>query len=171
MQFNGKLNEVEVKEATRFVRPKGYKARMLLSYFRLIVYAVIVIAILYASFVQHAKIPPQVIGIRLAFLVALGIFSYVRYRKGTREAVAALDASLPDSLVVSAEGVRLEGPNGAQGFQPWASYSGFREGEHVVLLQRKEKGLYNVLPISAMGTSEREALRGMLGGYLPALGK
>ncbi len=95
----------------------------------------------------------------------------MRYRKGTREAVAALDASLPDSLVVSAEGVRLEGPNGAQGFQPWASYSGFREGEHVVLLQRKEKGLYNVLPISAMGTSEREALRGMLGGYLPALGK
>ncbi len=171
MQFQGKLNEVEVKEATRFIRPKGYGARMALSYTRLIIYAVIVVAILFASFVRHAHIPPQVLAIRVGLLLLIGGASYYRYRKGSREAVANLDASLPDSLTLSAEGVRLDGPNGAQGFQPWASYSGFREGVHVVLLQRKEKGLYNVLPISGLGSGERGALRGMLGNYLGPAGK
>lgn len=171
MQFSGKLNEVEVKEATRFVRPKGYKARMLVTYFRLIVYAIIVIAVLYASFVRHAHIPPEVIAIRLVFLVVIAGFAYVRYRKGSREAVAKLDATLPDTLQLDATGVQLDGPNGAKGFQPWGSYTGFREGQHVMLLQRKEAGMYNVLPISAMGEGERGALRGLLTSYLPALGK
>ena len=171
MQFQGKLNEVEVKEATRFIRPKGYGARMALSYTRLIIYAVIVVAILFSSFVRHAHIPPQVLAIRVGLLLLIGGASYYRYRKGSREAVANLDASLPDSLTLSAEGVRLDGPNGAQGFQPWASYAGFREGEHVVLLQRREKGLYNVLPISGLGTGERGTLRGMLGNYLGPAGK
>ncbi len=170
MQFQGKLNEVEVKEATRFIRPKGYGMRMAMSYTRLIIYAVIVIVILFSSFVRHAHIPPEVLAIRVVFLVLIGGASYYRYRKGSRDAVANLDASLPDSLLLSAEGVRLDGPNGAQGFQPWVSYSGFREGEHVVLLQRKEKGLYNVLPISGLGQGERDALRGMLGSYLTAVG-
>ncbi len=171
MRFHGKLNEAEIKEATRFVRPKGYARRMAFSYVRLIVYAVIVLAIVYASVVQHARIPPQFIAIRVAILLVIGGFSYVRYRKGTREAVENLDASLPDALLLSAEGVRMDGPNGAQGFQPWANYTGWREGEHVVLLQRKEKGLYNVLPVSGLGAAEREGLRGMLAGYLPRVGR
>ncbi len=171
MQFQGKLNEVEVKEATRFVRPKGYGRRMALSYLRLIIYAALVVAILYETFVRHAHIPPALLISRILILVLIAGASYYRYRKGSREAVATLDASLPDTLMLSSEGVRLEGPNGAHGFQPWGSYSGFREGEHVVLLQRKERGLYNVLPISALGGGEREALRGMLASYLPATGK
>ncbi len=171
MQFHGKLNEVEIKEATRFVRPKGYATRMAFSYIRLIAYAVIVIGIVYASVVQHARIPPQLIAIRVVILLVIGGFSYFRYRKGTREAVESLDASLPDALTLSAEGVRMDGPNGAQGFQPWLNYTGWREGEHVVLLRRKEKGLYNVLPVSGMGTAEREGLRGLLSGFLPKVVK
>ncbi len=171
MQFLGKLNEIEVKEAARFVRPKGYGARMALSYIRLIIYAAIVVYILYASVVQHARIPPALIAVRVGILLLLGGFSFYRYRKGSREAVANLDASLPDTLELSAEGVKLEGPNGAQGFQPWGSYSGFRQGEHVMLLQRKEKGLYSVVPTSALGTAGREVLRGMVSTYLPEVKK
>lgn len=171
MQFHGKLNEVEVKEATRFIRPKGYGARMTLSYLRLIIYAVIVLAILFESFIRHQHISPQILWTRVLILVIIGGASFYRYRKGSREAVAKLDASLPDSLTLSAEGVRLEGPNGAQGFQPWVSYSGFREGEHVVLLQRKDLGLYNVLPVSALTQTDRGALRGLLTSYLPPVGK
>ncbi len=171
MQFRGKLNEVEVKEATRFIRPKGYGARMALSYLRLIVYAGIVVAILFLSLVRHANIPPQVLYTRIGILVLLGGLSFYRYRRGSREAVAKLDASLPNSLTLAAEGVSLDGPNGAQGFQPWISYNGYQEGEHVVVLERKEKGLYNVLPVSSLGTNEREALRGMLASYLPKTGK
>ena len=121
--------------------------------------------------VQQSKNQTQLIAIRVAVLLIIGGFSYFRYRKGTREAVEALDASLPDALFLSAEGVRMDGPNGARGFQPWVNYTGWREGEHVVLLQRKEKGLYNVLPVSALGAAEREGLRGLLTGYLPKLAK
>ncbi len=171
MQFPGKLNEIEVKEATRFVRPKGYGRRMALSYLRLIIYAALVIAILFETFVRHAHVPPALLYSRILILVLIGGASYYRYRKGSREAVANLDASLPDALTLSPQGVRLEGPNGAQGFQPWVNYTGFREGEHVILLQRKEKGLYNVLPISNLGGGERENLWSMLGSYLPTVGK
>ena len=171
MLFQGKLNEVEVKEATRFIRPKGYGMRMALSYTRLLIYAVVVLVILFESFVRHQHIPPQVLGVRVLFLVIILGVSYYRYRKGSRDAVATLDASLPDTLTLSSEGVRLDGPNGAQGFQPWLSYSGFREGEHVVVLNRKDKGLYNVLPISTLPAGQREVLRGMLSGYLPAVEK
>ena len=171
MQFSGKLNEVEVKEATRFIRPTGYSLRMSLSYLRLVIYAAIVIWILYATFVRHAHIPPQLIISRVVILVIIGAYSLFRYRKGSRDAVAALDASLPDALTLSAEGVRLQGPNGAEGFQPWISYIGFREGDHVVLLQRKEKGLYNVLPVSGLEPAARGALLGLLSGHLPILTK
>ena len=167
MQFQGKLNEAEVKEATRFIRPKGYAMRMALSYLRLVIYAAIVAYILYESFVRHQHMPPSLLISRVVILVLIGGASWLRYRKGTRAAIEALDASLPDQLTLSAEGVRLEGPNGAQGFQPWQSYDTFSEGQHVVVLNRKEKGLYNVLAISAFGPAQRETLRGYLKNYLP----
>ena len=171
MQFSGKLNEAEVKEATRFVRPKGYARRQALTYVRLGIYAAIVLWILFATFVRHEHIRPSIIVTRVVFLVLIGVFAYLRYRRGSREAVANLDATLPDRLTLTAEGVRLEGPNGAEGFQPWASYMGYREGEHVVVLQRRELGLYNVVPVSALGAPEREQLKGLLGSYLSPVAK
>lgn len=167
MEFPGKLNAVEIKEATRFVRPKGYNARMAFSYVRMIVYAAIVVFVLFESFYRHAHIPRSVIVTRIVILlIIIGVF-YYRYRRGTRQAVANLDATLPDTLSLSTEGVRLNGPNGAQGFQPWASYTGFREGQHVVLLDRKEKGLYNVIAISALDPGQRQQLVGLLQSHLP----
>ncbi len=171
MQFPGKLSEAEIKEASRFIRPRGYALRMVLSYFRLILYSAVVLVILFQSFVRHQPIAPQVVIIRVLILVVIGGFSFYRYRKGTREAVATLDASLPDVLTLAASGVQLDGPNGAHGFQPWVNYAGFREGEHIVLLQRKHKGLYNVVPISALDSSEREGLRGLLSNHLEPLAK
>ncbi len=170
MDFSGKLNEVEVKEATRFIRPKGYQTRLILTYARLVVYAGVVFYVLFESFARHQRVPESVIVTRILLLVVLLGFFYFRYRKGSRQAVANLDASLPDTLSLSAEGVRLNGPNGAQGFQPWMSYKGYREGKHVVILDRKEQGLYNVLPISGLQEGDRHSLRGLLQNYLPAQG-
>jgi hypothetical protein len=167
MDFSGKLNEVEVKEATRFIRPKGYSARMAISYLRIVIYAAVVVFILYQSFGRHQHVPMGILVSRLVILVVLLVFVYVRYRRGSRQAVANLDASLPDTISLSAEGVRLNGPNGAQGFQPWVSYRGYREGQHVVVLDRKEKGLFNVLPISGLPEGDRHQLRGLLQNYLP----
>lgn len=167
MQFAGKLNEAEVREATRIIRPKGHGARMALSYGRLLLYALIVVFLLVASFLHHAKIPPAVIAIRIVILLLVGGLVYYRIRKASTDTVAKLDASLPDSINLEAGGVRLDGPYGAQSFQPWTAYSGFREGSHIVVLHRNEKGLYNVLPISSMSPPERESLRGLLQNYLP----
>jgi hypothetical protein len=167
MDFSGKLNEVEVKEATRFIRPKGYQTRMALTYARLVIYAGVVFYVLFESFARHRHIPESVIVTRIVLLVLLLGFFYFRYRKGSRQAVANLDASLPDTLSLSAEGVRLNGPNGAQGFQPWVSYKGYREGKHVVVMDRMEKGLYNVLPISGLQEGDRQNLHGLLQNYLP----
>ncbi len=171
MQFHGKLNEAEVREATRLIRPKGYAWHLALTNIRLVIYAVIVVAILWASITNHTKIPPAVLAIRVALLVVIGGFSVVRFRKNNREAVTALDASLPDRLDLSPEGVRHHGPNGAEGFQPWTSYTGFREGQHVVVLRRREKNLFSVLPISGLSEGERGNLRGLLQQSLPAIGK
>ncbi len=171
MQFHGKLNQAEVKEATRLIRPKGYAWRLALTNIRLVIYVVIVVAIVWASIAHHTRIPPQVIVIRIALLVVIGGFSVFRYRKSSREAVLALDASLPDTIDLSPVGVRHHGPNGAEGFQPWTSYTGFREGRHVVLLRRKEKNLFSVLPVSGLSDGERGNLRGMLQQFLPVLGK
>lgn len=168
MQFQGRLNEVEVKEALRLTRDKGYRRRMVLNNIRLVIYAVIAAAVLWASLVQHARVPPQILWTRIAVLFLLAGFSVYRYRKGSRDAVAALDASLPDTLMLASEGVRHHGPNGAEGFQPWSSYTGFREGQSVVLLQRREKGLFSVVPVSALNAAEREALRALLRSSLPA---
>ena len=168
MDFSGKLNEVEVKEATRFIRPKGYSTRMALMYARIVIYAGVVAYVLFESFARHERIPESVNVTRIVMLVVLLAFFYFRYRKGSRQAVANLDASLPDTLSLSTEGVRLNGPNGAQGFQPWMSYKGYREGKHVVILDRKEAGLYNVLPVSSLQENDRQHLRGLLQNYVPA---
>ena len=105
MDFSGKLNEVEVKEATRFIRPKGYQTRMTLNYVRLVIYAGIVLFFLFESFVLHKHVPPELIAVRMGLLALIIGFVYFRYRKGSRQAVANLDASLPDTLALSAEGV------------------------------------------------------------------
>ena len=167
MQFDGKLNEAELREATRFVRPKSYSRRMAGMYVRIAVYALIVAWVLFQTFVRHAHIPTSIVVSRILILVLIIGFFFFRYRKNTRESVVRLDSSLPDTLALSAEGVRVEGPNGAQSFQPWASYTGFREGQHIVLLRRRESDLYNVLAISSRGDAEREMLRGLLRAHLP----
>ncbi len=171
MQFQGRLNEAEVREATRFVRPKGYETRMMWTYTRLALYALVVLWILFASVIKHQHIPRAVLYTRIAILLIIGGLAYYRYNRGTREAVATLDASLPDLLLLESAGVRMRGPGTAEGFQPWSSYTGFRQGEHVILLQRQEAGLYQVLPISSMSPDERAKLRGMLEGYIPALSR
>lgn len=169
MQFQGKLNEAEVKEAARFIRPKGYGARMAFSNVRVIIYAIIAIYIVVSSVHQHHRVPVQQVAIRLAILAAIIGLALYRYRRGSRTAVAQLDASLPDLLTLTSDGVRLEGPGGAQGFQPWANYRGFREGTHTAVLFRQEQGMYNVVPISALSAPEKEQLRGLLASYLPAV--
>ena len=167
MQFAGKLNEAELREATRMIRPKGQGRRMALSYTRLIIYAGVVIVLLVESFRHHGRIPPQLIAIRVLILVLVAAVVFYRIRKSSRDSVAKIDSSLPDSIRLESGGVRLDGPYGAQSFQPWTSYTGYREGTHIVLLQRTEKDLYNVLAISALSPPERDALRGLLQSYLP----
>lgn len=169
MQFAGKLNETELREATRMIRPKGHGRRMALSYARLVIYVGIVVALLVASFVQHRHIPPQLIAVRVAVLALVAVVVVLRVRRSSRDALRRIDASLPDTVQLGPEGVRLDGPMGAHSFQPWSSYTGFREGQHIVVLQRTEQDLFTVLPVSALSPAERTSLRGLLQGSLPGI--
>jgi|SRR5256885_2237424 hypothetical protein len=109
-------------------------------------------------------------GMGIVWAVVVAIFGWALYstKRERAKGFAALDTSLPDWIAVANDGIHLEGPGGATGFQPWNNYTAWREGKQVALLYTVRKGEITALPLTDVSPPERQVIRGMLESHLLA---
>lgn len=111
--------------------------------------------------------------ITIAWAAVGGIVVWVVYStKGTMASeFSQLNATLPDYLNLTADGVKIDGPNGASAFLPWRTFKGWREGRTVVLIDLSQGKNVVILPVAQLSESERLSIRQLLESHIPGVGR
>jgi hypothetical protein len=78
-----------------------------------------------------------------------------------------LNATLPDHLNLTTDGVKIDGPNGASAFLPWRTFKGWREGRRVVLIDLSQGNSVVILPVAQLSEIERLSIRQYLQSHIP----
>ena len=76
------------------------------------------------------------------------------------------NATQPDWITVSNEGLKFDGPSGATGFQPWTNFKRWREHGRVLVLEQSLGRRFVILPIGELSDVERQPLRELLRSQL-----
>jgi hypothetical protein len=102
-----------------------------------------------------------------AVLVGIVLWSYYStHRKQARE-LTQLNATLADNIILTNDGVKFDGPDGATGFLPWRNFKGWREGERVLLIDKCEGNSSVMIPIAHLSEIERLPVRQFLQSHIP----
>lgn len=160
-RFNGKLTELELKDVQRILRTKTYWPKMLLrNWYGLLLFCAVVSATI-AGMIGTTR--PNWTAVGVIWLVIIGILAWSAYRsrKSFAAQSARLNSTLPTTLEFESRGVHLELPEGATAFHPWQSFSGWREGERVILLDKRDK-TFLMVSITELPEIERDSLRRLL---------
>lgn len=167
MQFNGKLDYADLKDVQKSKRTKMDWVKLFVKNWYPLA---LVIGILYATIAGalgylHPNWPA--IGIIWVVIAAATAWSFYSVKRNTAKRLAQLNAGLPDRITLAKDGLKFDGPNGANAFFPWQSFKGWREGRRVVLVDQLEGNRSVFLPISQMAEPERMSLRQLLQSHIP----
>src|SRR5260370_21792079 len=132
MQFQGKVTEAYLKEVQKMSLSKMYWPKLSLSNWYGLA---LILALVWATISGLlGRTNPNWRNIAIIWAVVVGIALWVLYR--TKRTIAReftqLNATLPDHLNLTTEGLEIDGPNGASAFLPWRTFKGWREGRRVV---------------------------------------
>jgi hypothetical protein len=158
MKVRGKLLAGEIKEASRFLRSKWYWPKLLLrsSYGGLLF-----LALLWGTIAKAVNGDREHwMGLTIVWLVVIAILLWVVFttRRSQQRGVQLLNDSLPDELVFDSEGIHAASADGRRSFRPWASLTGWREGDLVLYLKIGKTEGYVLVPLSELSASDRYAL-------------
>ena len=168
LQFRGKITEADRKDVGNVIRKKSYWVKLVLgNLYGFCLLAAIVVATI-AALVSNGDTKPNWAGIGVIWLVLGAILAWLiqsTKRKLARELVR-LNAALPDWINVGDDGVKFEGPNGAKAFHPWSSFTRFREGRRVMVLDQYDGKQVVMLPVSDLSEVERQTIRQYLQSHI-----
>jgi hypothetical protein len=82
--------------------------------------------------------------------------------------LAKLNATLPDQINFTNDGVKLNGHDGASAFLPWRHFKGWREGKRVILVEAVEGTGVVILPVAQYSEIERQPIRQFLQSSIPS---
>ena len=171
MQLQGKITEADLKEAQKMSVSKMYWPKLLLANWYGLA---LILALMWATISGFfGSTNPNWRDIAIMWAVAVGIVLWALYstkREIARE-FTQLNATLPDHLSLTTEGLKIDGPNGASAFLPWRTFKGWREGRRVVLIHQSQGNSAVILPVAQLSEVERLSLRQYLQSYIPAVGK
>jgi hypothetical protein len=164
-QIKGKLTEADLNDARRLVRPKTYWLKLVAaSWYGILLLGVILWATV-AGLVGASH--PNWTGLAGIWVVIAGIvaWSFHSTKRTSAKELAALDAARPDWIGLEHPGVTLNGPKGATAFQPWNSFTGWREGKRVLLLDM-EAGRFIIVSVAELPEGEKQSIRQLLDLYV-----
>jgi hypothetical protein len=171
MQFTGKLTEADLNDVRKMTRSKMYWLKLLAANWYGTALTLIVIGATISGLLGLTK--PNWQAVALIWAVVAGIVLWAVY--GTKRAQALeltqLNATLPDQVNLTAEGVRLDGPNGATGFLPWRNFNGWREGGQVVLVHKSQGNRFVILPVPQLSEIDRQSIREFLQSHISPASK
>jgi hypothetical protein len=166
MQFTGKVNESDLSDVVRMTRSKMYWFKLLLAnwYGAGIILAITWVTV--AGFLGQEKPNWRALGV--VWIVIAGIIMWSVFdtkRKQVRE-LAKLNATLADQIVLTSDGVKLNGPDGASAFLPWRNFKSWREGKRAMLLGQAQENQFVILPIGELSEIQREPVRQFLRSHI-----
>lgn len=162
MEFTGKLTEEDISEVQKLGRSKMYWPKVLARNWYATALVLLVIWGTIAGVVGHNKVNWHAIGMVWLILAGLFVWTFYRVKRSRARALARLDATLPNQVILTDDGVKMDGTNGATSFLPWDTFNGFREGQRVFLLNRAKVNSAVVLPTLRLSENERRSLRDFL---------
>jgi hypothetical protein len=169
MQFRGKITEAEFFAVQKTLRPKMYWPKLFLANW----YGVgIICAMLWATisgFLGYTK--PNWRAAGLIWLVVASIAGWAVYRaKSAKDLeLRQLNASLPDWVTLSDQGVKFDGPNGATAIQPWRNFKGWREAQRVILLEQSDGNQFVILPTGELLEIECQTIQRFVQSHIPSV--
>jgi hypothetical protein len=165
-KLKGKVTEADLRNVRKMMRSKMYWPKLLLASWYGLALICIVLSATISGLVGATKPNWQAVGVLwLVIAASLAWAAYSTKRRMAREFIQ-LNAALPEWITLARDGLRFEGPNGANGFQPWSNFKKWREGECALLLEQSQGG-FVILPISDLSDVERQGICNVLRSYIP----
>jgi hypothetical protein len=166
MQFTGKLTEADLRDIGKITRTKIYWVKLVAANWYGTALLLIVVWGTIAGIL--GQITPNWRAIGTIWVVVVGLFLWATYRtkRAWARQLRQLNATLPDQVSITNDGVKLDGPNGATGFLPWRNFKGWREGRRVVLVDQSEGNRAVMLPVAELSEIEREPIRQFLQSHI-----
>jgi hypothetical protein len=168
MRLTGKLSQEDLNDVRRIVRSKWYWPRLIMANWYGAGIVCILLWVTVDGLIHGTKVNWKGIGIVWAILAAIVGWAYYTTRRSTATEFNALSTSLPDWITPANDGLRFDGPNGANAFQPWSGYTRWREGKRVIVLYRTQGNGFTMLPIADLSDADLHGLRTMLQTSLPS---
>jgi len=167
MQFQGKITEADLNDVRKMIVSKMYWPRLLLANWYGLALILALIWATISGLLGQTK--PNWRAVAMIWVVVAGIVLWVVYRAKRSQAreLTELNATLPDQVILTNDGVKCDGPNGATGFLPWRTFKGWREGRRVVLLDQCQGNRFVMLPVSQLSEIERQPIRQFLQSHIP----
>jgi hypothetical protein len=166
MQIKGKLTEVEMDDLRRLLRPKTYWPKLLLkNWYGLVLFIVVLWATVAGVISGAANL--KAVAIIWAVIAAIIIWVIFSTKREMQKEFTQMNLRLPDWISFESDGVKLDGPDGANSFHPWRSFKGFKEGRAVTLLDKSRGDGFLILPTSKIADLQREELRMLLRSQVP----
>ena len=171
MQFIGKLTEADLSDVRSLTRSKMFWLKLLLMNWYGTALTLIVVWATISGLLGYTT--PNWPAVALLWAAIAGIVFWVVYRTKRAQAreLTQLNATLPDQVILTNEGVKFDGPNGATSFQPWRNFKGWREGRRVVLVDQCEGNVSVVLPVAQLSEIERLPIQQFLQSHIPPVGR
>ena len=162
MQFTGKVTEADLSDVRKMTLSKMHWFKLLLAnWYR----AGIILAISWATIAGLlGQERPNWRAVSVIWMVIAGVVGWSVYdtkRKQVRE-LTKLNATLADHIILTNDGLKWSGPNGASGFLPWRNFKGWREGQRVMLVDQCEGNRFVILPFGELSEIQREPVRQFL---------
>ena len=165
VHFSGKLSEQDLSDVQHIIRSKWYWPKLLAAnWYGLTLFGIVIWATVAGIL---GAIHPNWRALGIMWIIVFFLFAWVYLSTGRAMAkqFSNLNTTLPDWITVADDGVQLDGPNGAKVFNPWRAFTGWREGNRVILLDMAG-GVFLIFPVAERSDIERESLRQFLRSHL-----
>lgn len=146
MRIRGKVELADVDNARKLILGKFYWARFLVHPF------VIGILLAWTGVTVWGWLHRDWVAIEVALFVTvlfIAVHFYGSHRDKEKQ-LKRLNATLAEWITVLPDGLRFEETDGVTVFVPWVKYKTYQEGERVIWIKPRNKGLVTMLqsPVS-----------------------
>lgn len=162
MRFTGKLTATDLDDVGTVTRSKMYWPKLLAAnWYGILLFLAAILATI-SGLLGWIKPNWKAVAIVWAVIAAITGWTVYRTKRARARELTQLNASLPDHITLTIEGVEWDGPNGATGFLPWRNFKGWREGKRVILVDQSAGNRFVMLPVAQLPGIDLQSVRQFL---------
>ena len=161
MEFSGKLTTEDVDDLAILLRPKRYWLSFVLETWH---GAALFAAIAWATILAFlGRTSPNRLAMGVIWLVIAGIVVWTAYtvRRDRQHDLVRLNATLPDRVQLTSEGIKWAPSSGGRGLLRWSELGGWRERGRIIAIDDDAGAavvFFSVAEMTGIGTTRSARL-------------